>query len=122
MANETRTDDELVRIEDLDTIPAALGAFRKAIEKINKLSEEITADTENIEAAWEGAGSEAVLAPIKAFKNEFASVNEQNNKFINYLGEAMEKYSTNENEDLAAVNTNLTDYKTYYKDDENNNN
>ena len=111
-------DNEKIKV-DQSSVYSLVAEYRKGMQEIEQLKTKLLQDTKAMENEWQGEGSNSILPRIAKLKEDFNNINAQNEKFLSFINDAMSKYTRNENEDIAAVNTHLEDYKNYYeKNDE----
>ncbi len=80
-----------------DNVPALLAKFKKGMDEINTIKDELLKDTAEMEKKWQGNGSNAVLSGIKEFKKTFEENDERNKEYVKFLDSVIEKYVEEDN-------------------------
>ena len=75
------------------SISSSIGEFKNEMINMDKLFEKIETDTKNAKSYWQGSASDMTLSHIEEFSDIFEAIKKQNEKYVDFLNEVIEKYT-----------------------------
>lgn len=91
-------------------LSSLLGQFKGEMAKMETLLNSVKDATTNAKTIWEGEASDAVLGAIENFQKVFDTVNEQNQKYAEFLNTVISEYSKEDQNQINSVESNADSY------------
>ena len=84
-------------------IQGTVGSFQAAVATLEAQFDEIMAKTAAIKGSWQGDDSDAVLSQIEQFETVFEAVRNKNKRYIEFMNQTAEDYTTEDNSENAGA-------------------
>ena len=97
---------------DSGSIAGQLSAFKAEMGSLDALLSKIETETANAKSFWEGDASDATLSEIDKFSQVFDTIKEQNQVYVDFLNEVVEKYTDEDDFRQISVNSNTDAFDT----------
>ena len=101
--------DSNIKIET-EGLAGSLESFQSQMSSMQTLLGEIKTATSGIKNQWEGNLSETVLSSIEQFQEVFQSIEEQNQKYVNFLNNVINLYTEADTSNNSALDSNAESY------------
>ena len=85
-------------------IQGTVGSFQGQVAALEAQFDEIMAKTAAIKGGWQGDESDAILSQIEQFETVFEAVRNKNKKYIEFMNQAAQDYTTEDNTENSNAN------------------
>ena len=84
--------------------------FKKEIEKMNLLFEEVENDNKQAKQIWEGRASDAILSQFESFRQLFDEIKEKNIKYTDFMITIINKYIEENESQIGMMENNIDSF------------
>lgn len=76
-----------------ESISSKINEFKGEMNKLDLLFAKIEKETSEAKSYWEGQASDVTISHLEEFSKIFEAIKAQNEKYVNFLNEVIEKYT-----------------------------